>query len=119
MLIGGQGRDRLKGGQGKDTFFLGSSKRNSRDTIADFRAADDRIVVSRTGFSMDLRGGTIAASEFALGSRAQDSGDRFIYDQNSGELFFDADGTGAAAQGLVARLRNRAAIGHANISVTI
>jgi Ca2+-binding RTX toxin-like protein len=119
ILIGGQGRDRLKGGQGKDTFFLESSKRSSRDTIADFRAADDRIVVSRTGFSMDLRGGTIAASEFALGSRAQDSGDRFIYDQNSGELFFDADGTGAAAQVLVARLRNRAAIGHANISVTI
>jgi large repetitive protein len=119
MLIGGRGQDRLKGGQGKDTFFLDSAKRSSRDTITDFRASDDRIVVARAGFSPDLREGTIAPSEFTLGSRAQDSSDRFIYDQNSGELFFDADGTGATAQVLVARLSNRAAIGSSNIGVAL
>jgi large repetitive protein len=119
MLIGGQGKDRLKGGQGKDTFALDSAKRSSRDTITDFRVADDRIVVARAGFSTDLREGTIAPSEFALGSRSQDSSDRFIYDQNSGNLYFDADGTGAAAQVWVARLSNRAAIGSSNIGVAI
>jgi large repetitive protein len=116
-LTGGQGKDQLTGGKGKDTFFIESARRNSRDMITDFRAADDSIVVKRRGFSMDLRAGAIAANEFVLGSRAQDSSDRFIYDQRSGNLFFDADGTGTAAQVWVAQLANRAAIGSSNIGV--
>ncbi|MBW4516724.1 MAG: calcium-binding protein [Timaviella obliquedivisa GSE-PSE-MK23-08B] len=117
MLTGGLGKDRLTGGKGKDVFFIESAKRSSRDTITDFRPADDRITVSRQGFSADLREGTIAPSEFTLGSRAKDSSDRFIYDQGTGNLFFDADGTGAAGQVWVARLANRAAIGSSNIGV--
>jgi Ca2+-binding RTX toxin-like protein len=119
ILAGGAGRDRLRGGQGKDTFILESARRSSRDTIADFQPADDRILVARPGFSMDLQGGTIADSEFALGNRAQDSSDRFIYDQSTGNLYFDADGTGAAAQVWIARLSNRAAIGSSNIGVAL
>ena len=118
-LIGGRGMDRLAGGKGKDNFFIESARRNSRDTITDFRSAADRITVARLGFSKNLREGTIATNEFVLGSRAQDSGDRFIYDQRSGNLFFDADGTGSAAQVWVARLANRAAIGSSNIGVAL
>ncbi|NJR38005.1 MAG: calcium-binding protein [Leptolyngbyaceae cyanobacterium CSU_1_4] len=119
MLNGGQGKDRLTGGKGKDVFFIESAKRNSRDMIVDFRAAVDRITVSKQGFSSALREGTIAASEFTLGSGAKDSSDRFIYDQSSGNLFFDADGTGGTGQVWVARLANRAAIRSSNIGVAL
>ncbi len=115
-LTGGRGKDLLTGGKGKDVFFLESARRNSRDTITDFRSTD-QITVSRRGFSAGLREGTIAANAFMLGSRAQDGSDRFIYDQRSGNLYFDADGTGTAAQIWVARLANRAAIGSSNIGV--
>lgn len=115
-LTGGQGKDRLTGGKGKDVFFIESARRNSRDTITDFRSTADRIAVSRQDFSTNSLG-TIAPSEFALGSRAKDSSDRFIYDRRSGNLFFDADGTGASGQIWVAQLANRAAIGSSNIGV--
>jgi Ca2+-binding RTX toxin-like protein len=37
------------------------------------------------------------ADMFTIGSKAQDAEDRIIYDQASGHLYYDADGTGRAA----------------------
>lgn len=38
------------------------------------------------------------------------AGDRFIYDQFTGNLFFDTDGLGGAAQVKLAQLSNQAAL---------
>jgi large repetitive protein len=116
-LTGGRGKDRLTGGNGKDAFYIEAAKRNSRDSITDFRSSDDTIVVSRRGFSEALSEGAIASSQLRFGSRAQTSGDRFIYDQGTGNLFFDADGTGAAGQVWITKLSNRAAINSSDIVV--
>jgi Ca2+-binding RTX toxin-like protein len=40
---------------------------------------------------------TIAPQQFRIGAAAQDADDRIIYDDTTGAVFFDADGTGAAA----------------------
>jgi Ca2+-binding RTX toxin-like protein len=48
--------------------------------------------------------GTLSSSAFQTGSVARDSTDRILYDPSSGNLFYDADGTGATAPVLVAEL---------------
>jgi Ca2+-binding RTX toxin-like protein len=59
-----------------------------------------------TGFGGELRTGVLAASGFVRGTRAIDRGDRLIYNNASGALFFDPDGTGAIAQIQIATLSN-------------
>ncbi|MBE9181378.1 hypothetical protein IQ268_22715 [Oculatella sp. LEGE 06141] len=115
-LTGGQGKDTLKGGAGKDGFYFATA-RSGLDTIKDFKPIDDTIFVSKAGFGRDLKRGKLASSQFVLGSRAIDSGDRFIYDQRTGALFFDKDGSGGAAQIQIAVLSNKAALTSADIVV--
>jgi Ca2+-binding RTX toxin-like protein len=97
-LSGGAGSDRLTGGNGADQFIFGSDF--GIDTITDFTAGTDKIVMSAS-----LAGATLAA----LGA-AQSATDTLIYDAATGALYLDADadGTGAAVQ--FATLSNRAAI---------
>lgn len=48
--------------------------------------------------------GTLAPSQFTIGASASDASDRFIYNDLNGDLFFDVDGTGGAAQIQLANL---------------
>jgi hypothetical protein len=116
-LTGGTGKDRLTGGAGRDSFIFDNVRTGSIDVITDFRSVDDTILVSRRGFSQELRVGSLSASQFVLGSRAQDQDDRFLYDQRTGGLFFDADGVGGASQVRIATLSNRTAISAADIAI--
>ena len=45
-----------------------------------------------------LATGTLAAAAFRIGAAAADASDRIIYNDDTGALFFDQDGTGGAAQ---------------------
>ncbi|MBD1871847.1 tandem-95 repeat protein, partial [Cyanobacteria bacterium FACHB-471] len=116
-LTSGAGRDRLTGGAGRDSFIFDNVRTGSIDVITDFRSVDDTILVSRRGFSQNLRVGSLSASQFVLGSSAQDQGDRFLYDQRTGGLFFDVDGVGGASQVRIATLSNRTAITAADIAI--
>jgi Ca2+-binding RTX toxin-like protein len=116
-LIGDQGKDTLTGGGGKDQFCFVNRQKSSLDTILDFRAADDTICISRKGFSRLLKRGYISANQFVLGSKAQDAGDRFIYDKATGALFFDIDGVGGGSQVQIAQLSNRASLTKADIYI--
>jgi Ca2+-binding RTX toxin-like protein len=114
-LEGGAGRDRLTGGKGKDVFILSSSQRSNHDVITDFNPKDDTILIRRSSFGRQLRRGRVRASQFVLGSQAQDASDRFIY--SKGALFFDIDGSGDANQVLIARLIGRPTITRSDLRV--
>lgn len=116
LILSGNGADQLTGGDGEDTFRI-DSPTSGVDTITDFVAADDtiQILASGFGFGEDLRRGTLAADRFVLGSAAQDSNDRFIYD--NGALFFDADGVGGIAQVQIATLTGAPSITNADIVI--
>jgi Ca2+-binding RTX toxin-like protein len=116
-LEGSAGRDVLVGGRGRDIFLLSAARRNSLDTIRDFRAKDDTIQIARSGFSRNLKLGRIRANQFHQGTEATDRSDRFIYNQRSGALFFDADGLGGTGQVQIAQLNNRSAITRADLVV--
>jgi large repetitive protein len=116
-LYGDRGRDRLSGGKGRDSFAY-SSRKDGGDRITDFNAKDDTILISRAGFNRSLKRGKISAAQFALGSSARDSSDRFIYNQGTGSLFYDADGVGGSRQVLLAQMTNKPSLTRADIVIT-
>jgi len=118
VLDGGGGNDRIAGGAGADTFaFTTALKASNVDTITDFVATDDTIRLEN-GVFVGLAAGALAAGAFYAGAAAHDSDDRIIYDQASGSLFFDRDGTGGAYAAVrFAILENHAAVTAADFVV--
>lgn len=117
-LIGGLGNDVLTGGAGADLFIRKYST-TGIDTITDFQVGQDKLCFSAKGFGGGLVRGVLAQAQFTLGTAATDSSDRFIYNQATGALFFDADGTGANQQVQIATLSTGLALTHADISILI
>ncbi|MEH1807252.1 trypsin-like serine protease [Nostoc sp.] len=102
-FVGGLGNDTLTGGTGSDVFIINTPSEGI-DNITDFSPLDDTIYVSKIGFGGGLSEGILQSTQFFIGSLAQDSSDRFIYNNNTGDLFFDADGIGSSGQIQVAQL---------------
>lgn len=111
QLIGGSGADILTGGTGADSFVF-NFPTEGIDMITDFSVAvgGETINVSKAGFSPGLSSNminqSINAQQFRIrtGSRAVDSSDRFIYNKNTGGLFFDQDGIGGVREVQLAQL---------------
>jgi Ca2+-binding RTX toxin-like protein len=94
-LNGMGGADTLTGGAGVDVFMFTTKLGAANvDVIEDFSVPYDTIRLENAAFA-GLRVGTPSADAFVIGTAAQDAQDRIIYDQTSGALFFDRDGTGA------------------------
>jgi subtilase family serine protease len=117
ILVGGAGNDNLTGRYGKDIFSFSSPITDGIDTITDFNSADDKIRVDVAGFGGGLVAGILPQTQFILGSVAQDESDRFIYNQSTGALFFDADGTGSSRQVQIATLSTKPVMDSTNIVV--
>jgi Ca2+-binding RTX toxin-like protein len=129
FLVGGAGNDRLDGGRGDDSFIGGGGNdvltggtgddafifvapldpAGNVDRIRDFRASDDTLRLDSAVF-VGLTDGALSANAFALTSAAVEADDRIVYDQSTGNLFFDADGGARDNQTLFATLTNRASI---------
>jgi RTX calcium-binding nonapeptide repeat (4 copies)/Lectin C-type domain len=117
LLVGGEGNDILTGGKGKDSFVF-NSLNEGVDTIKDFSKADDLIQVSAAGFGGGLsKGNPISSGQFVFGTTANDSSDRFIYDPDTGKLYFDQDGVGGSNQVLFAIFNNQPFVTSSSIEV--
>lgn len=104
-LYGGVGNDRLDGGGGSDGFYFDTRLNavSNVDRIVGFSVADDTIFLDRSVFSK-IVAGTLNPAAFQRGAAAADAAHRIVYDAATGEIFYDRDGSGAAAQILFARL---------------
>ncbi|WP_229456015.1 hypothetical protein [Nostoc sp. CHAB 5715] len=91
-MMGGNGNDTLYGGNGADTFAF-NSYNEGVDSIYDFNANNEFIQVSAAGFGGGLSLYFLSASQFTLGTSATTIAHRFIYDDTTGALYFDQDGS--------------------------
>jgi Ca2+-binding RTX toxin-like protein len=123
-LSGGAGNDALTGGGGNDIFIFNKLS-EAKDTITDFISGNDLIAVSKAGFGINVATafGTGDIHDFAnhyfvgiaantnVSPTATEAGHgQFLFNQTSGQLFWDDDGTGAHAATVVATLTNVHAI---------
>jgi Ca2+-binding RTX toxin-like protein len=107
-LYGKLGKDTLTGGAGADIFVLDSATGPTHvDTITDFTSASDKIQLSKAIFTQAGSLGNLANGAFWSGAgviAGHDAGDRFVYNQSTGNLYYDADGSGTGAAVLIATL---------------
>jgi serralysin len=106
-LTGNAGANRLDGGGGADTLFgLGGADNfafttalggGNVDAIADFSVADDTIQLDDAIFAAIGAPGALGANAFHTSAAAHDADDRIVYNSATGQLFYDADGTGGDA----------------------
>lgn len=113
LVVGRMGADILTGGEGFDQFDYNNPLEGG-DTITDFEP-NERIRVTTDGFGGGLEEGILSHERFVLATEALNSDQRFIYDGSTGNLFFDVDGNGVAAQQHIALLVGAPAISAANI----
>ncbi len=111
VLDGKGGKDVLHGGKGADAFVFSTALTPGNvDRIVDFSHADDTIRLAKSVFAA-LAPGQLADSAFKnISTGAADANDRILYKQTTGELFYDADGSGAGAAVKFAVLDNHAKI---------
>lgn len=100
-LIGGQGVDILEGRGGADTFVL-SNLASSADTIMDFEVGKDHIEISAALFGGDLLAGVALTNpQFEINNTGLASTKEaiFIFNERTGELFYDVNGSGGGEIG--------------------
>ena len=119
-LYGGTGKDVLTGGAGADVFVFNTKPPGAAnvDRIADFNVKDDSIWLdanlfrSNRSFYAAIKKGSelnpqkMSKKFFTLGDHAKDKNDHVFYDKKDRViLFYDPDGTGAAAAVEIAHLK--------------
>jgi Ca2+-binding RTX toxin-like protein len=111
ILNGGGGFDVLRGGLGADTmsggtsgdYFQYTAVAEGGDTITAWESAD-KFTFSRTAFG-NLAGANVAAANFlsvASGHAALNASQKFIFDQATDQLWYDADGSAGGAAVFIA-----------------
>jgi Ca2+-binding RTX toxin-like protein len=108
LLYGGIGIDYLTGGAGYDYFVFDTKASSTNyDVITDFSVTYDTIRVDNAVYTKAGANGALASKAFwaSTSGKAHDSNDRFIYDKDGGQLYYDADGTGAGAAVKIAQLK--------------
>jgi Ca2+-binding RTX toxin-like protein len=121
FLIGREGRDTLKGQAGADTFVFDRALGASNvDRIIDFNVntvnEGDTLLLKGSVFG-GMTAGALSTANFVTGTKAGDTSDRIIFDQASGRMWYDSDGTGAATQVLVATFEQNAIVTAGDIEV--
>lgn len=103
-LFGGAGNDVLAGGAGGDDFYFDAalSRTGNVDHILDFEVGSDAILIDLDVFTRIAAAGPLGSGAFVEGIQARDYQDRILYDQATGNIFYDPDGIGAAAKILFA-----------------
>ena len=102
VLYGGAGIATLIGGAGTDAFVFDSAPGAANVDTIDL-AAGETVQLSRATYTGFTALGTIAANQFlqvrVAGATpvATAAANRVIFDRDSGNLWYDADGTGALA----------------------
>jgi len=111
-INGGAGKDTLKGYIGEDTFIFDQKlTKKNYDKINDFKVGEDTIELKQKIFT-DLTKGDMEKSEFTVGKKAVGDKAQVIYNEDSGKLFYDPDGTGSEEKVQFAKISKHKELSH-------
>jgi Ca2+-binding RTX toxin-like protein len=121
-LSGMGGNDTLVGGTGSDSFVFASFGAGNVGLVSDFVSGTDKAAFDNSVFTALGADGNFTAGDarFAAGAgftSGHDASDRIVYNTSTGQLFYDADGSGAGAAQLVATFQGNPAIAATDITV--
>jgi Ca2+-binding RTX toxin-like protein len=109
-LSGGTGFDTLTGGDGADTFLFDVAPGAANaDRITDMVSGTDKIMLDGNFHPSSGASGNFAAGDARFFAAAgatggHDADDRVVYDTSTGNLWYDADGSGSGAAQRIATL---------------
>jgi Ca2+-binding RTX toxin-like protein len=121
-LWGAAGTDTLWGGGGNDAFIFREMGTTNADRVSDFASGWDKVQLDDSAFTTIGAAGNFASGDGRFWSAAgatagHDANDRVIYNQSTGSLYYDADGSGSGAAQLIATFAGNPAIAATDIAV--
>ena len=127
-LQGGAGTDTLKGGTGNDTltggmdadYFVFDTALNALtnvDDLTDFEVGIDQIGLENSIFTKLAATGALSADFFHVGAGAADLNDFIIYDDATGALYYDSNGSASGHQVQFAHLDPGLTLTHSDFFV--
>ncbi|GAB4375724.1 MAG: hypothetical protein Kow00121_21820 [Elainellaceae cyanobacterium] len=129
-LVGGAGNDTMTGGDGRDKFIFSSTPNYPEgmnrvfnrsqmgvDQLLDFNPGEDKIILDGGTFTALKQG--IQFASVSSKSMAETSDAILTYVQNTGRLYYNANGadSGFGSGGLFAKFRNEASLSAKDFSV--
>jgi serralysin len=117
-LLGGLGNDRLYGGANNDWFVFNTRPgASNHDTVYDYSASHDTIQMDNAVFVRLGAPGALNAAFFHVGPHAADANDYLVYNNGTGGLFYDDNGSAFGHEVLVAAFVNRPALTYHEFTV--
>jgi len=120
-LWGAGGTDTLWGATGTDAFVFREMGTANADRISDFASGSDKLHLDDSAFGAIGAMGNFAASDarFKANSSgtATETNDRVVFNTSTGQLYYDADGSGSGAAALIATVQAGASVASADIVV--
>ncbi len=124
FLYGKGGSDALTGGTGMDKFVFDTRLDGSIDQIKDFKPGEDVLYLDNAIFTK-LGSGSLSSPgkiwgtnlEDGAGAKPDNSNDFLAYDSTTGNLSYDADGSGSGSAIVFAHLQTGLDLSAANFAV--
>ena len=121
-LVGGGWSDNLTGGAGADSFVYAEAGTNQVDQVTDFVSGTDEVLFENAYFTALGANASWAAGDVRFHAAAgavagHDADDRIVYNTSTGNLYYDADGSGAGAAQVVATFTGAPGIAASDITV--
>ena len=122
VLAGRDGNDTLTGDGGADSFLFNVAPGTANaDSLVDFTSGQDKVTLDGNFHASAGASGNFAAGDARFWSStsgaAHDVDDRVIYNTSTGQLWYDADGTGGGAAQLIATLQGAPSLAASDIAI--
>ena len=113
-LTGAGGVDTLWGGTGNDVFVFREMGAPNADRMGDWDSGSDEMHLDDAAFAAigamgDFTAGDARFKANASGT-ATDASDRVVFNSSTGQLYYDADGSGGGAAQLIATVQSGATV---------